>query len=112
LVNALDEFNRIGVDFVSYKENLDTNSPAGKVLFHIISAFSSFEAEIIRERVIAGMEKAKTKGIKIGRPKIPIFIVKKVLQMQNNGICKSIILRETGISKSKYYQIVNQSIED
>ena len=67
LINALEEFNNLGVDFISYKENIDTSTPAGKILFTMISAFAEFERAIIRERVIAGMEKAKARGARIGR---------------------------------------------
>jgi DNA invertase Pin-like site-specific DNA recombinase len=69
LINALEEFNSLGVDFISYKENVDTSTPAGKILFTMISAFAEFERSIIRERVIAGMEKARVRGVRIGRPK-------------------------------------------
>ena len=68
LINALEEFQNIGVDFISYKENVDTSSPTGKILFTIISAFAEFEREIIRERVKSGMEKAKNKGQKNWTP--------------------------------------------
>lgn len=53
LINALEEFNSLGVDFISYKENIDTSTPTGKILFTMISAFAEFEREILRERVIA-----------------------------------------------------------
>ena len=82
LINTLEEFNNLGVDFVSYKENIDTSTPSGKILFTMISAFAEFERAIIRERVIAGMEKAKARGARIGRPKIPPFTIKKVLEMK------------------------------
>lgn len=108
LVNALDEFNRLGVDFISYKENLDTNSPAGKVLFHIISAFSSFEAEIIRERVVAGIQKAKMKGIRLGRPPVENAMIEQIKDLAKKGFDYKYITNKVGISKSKYYQIVRQ----
>jgi len=66
LINALEEFNNLGVDFISYKENINTSKPTGKILFTMISAFAEFERAIIRERVIAGMEKAKLRGVKFG----------------------------------------------
>ena len=85
LINALEEFNNLVVDFISYKENIDTSTPAGKILFTMISAFAEFERAIIRERVIAGMEKAKARGARIGRPKIPPFTIEKVLEMKERG---------------------------
>ena len=71
LINALEEFKDLGVDFISFKENIDTSTPAGKILFTMISAFAEFEREIIRERVRSGMEKAKAKGKHGLMPHIP-----------------------------------------
>ncbi|MBK9096714.1 MAG: recombinase family protein [bacterium] len=106
LINALEEFNNIGVDFISYKENIDTSTPAGKILFTMISAFAEFERAIIRERVIAGMEKAKSKGTRIGRPKIPPFTIEKVLEMIKQGKNYKEIIKKLKISKSAYYKIL------
>ncbi len=107
LINALEEFNNLGVDFISYKENIDTSTPAGKILFTMISAFAEFERAIIRERVIAGMEKAKARGAKIGRPRIPPFTIQKMLEMRENGVSYREIIKKMRISKSAYYNIIN-----
>ena len=106
LINALEEFNNLGVDFISYKENIDTSTPAGKILFTMISAFAEFERAIIRERVIAGMEKAKARGTRIGRPKISPFTIEKVFELKNAGLTYKEIIRKVKISKSAYYEIV------
>lgn len=106
LINALEEFNNLGVDFISYKENIDTSTPAGKILFTMISAFAEFERAIIRERVIAGMEKAKAKGARIGRPKIPPFTIEKVIEMKQQGAGYKEIIKKLRISKSAYYLIL------
>ncbi|MBK7500698.1 MAG: recombinase family protein [Ignavibacteriales bacterium] len=108
LVNALEEFNRLGVDFISFKESLDTSSPAGRVLFHIISAFSSFEAEIIRERVVAGMEKAKARGVKMGRPCINSEIISGVKKMHQLGYSRKEIISKFNIAKSTYHSILTR----
>lgn len=106
LINALEEFRALGVDFISYKESVDTSTPAGKILFTIISAFAEFERAIIRERVIAGMEKAKAKGKRIGRPQIPPFKVKAILEMKAKGVGYKQICKKLEISKSLYYRVV------
>src|SRR4030067_2421466 len=51
-------------------ENIDTSSPAGKVMFAIISAMAEFERDLIRERVKAGIGRAKKKGVRLGRPSL------------------------------------------
>jgi DNA invertase Pin-like site-specific DNA recombinase len=106
LINALEEFNNLRVDFISFKENIDTSTPAGKILFTMISAFAEFERSIIRERVIAGIEKAKLKGIKFGRPRIPRLTVKTALEMKAAGANYKDICKKLGISKSGYYKII------
>ena len=106
LINALEEFKNLGVDFISFKENIDTSTHMGKILFTIISAFSEFEKAVLRERVISGMDKARAKCIEFGRPKIPEFKIKEVLEMKANGADYKEICKKLGISKSAYYKIV------
>lgn len=108
LINALEEFNSLGVDFISYKENVDTSTPAGKILFTMISAFAEFERSIIRERVIAGMEKAKARGARIGRPKIPPFTKQKIILLKERGLTYKEIIKQMKISKSAYYKIIKE----
>lgn len=105
LINALEEFNSLGVDFVSYKENIDTSTPTGKILFTMISAFAEFERSIIKMRVIAGMEKAKAKGVRLGRPKLPPFKIQQAIEMKEKGVNYKTICKKLGISKSAYYMI-------
>jgi len=68
LVDALEEFGRLGIEFVSLHEQVDTSTPNGKLLFHIFAAISEFERSLIRERVISGLANAKAKGKRLGRP--------------------------------------------
>jgi DNA invertase Pin-like site-specific DNA recombinase len=68
LVNALAEFESLGIAFVSLRDNLDLSTASGRLMFNIIGAMAEFERELIRERVKAGMKNAKAKGTRIGRP--------------------------------------------
>lgn len=70
LVTALEEFRELDVDFISYTENVDTSTAAGKALFTMVSAFAEFERDLIRERVKAGLDRARADGTKLGRPAI------------------------------------------
>jgi DNA invertase Pin-like site-specific DNA recombinase len=106
LINGLEEFKNLGVDFISYKENVDTSTHTGKILFTIISAFAEFERAIIRERVKAGIERAKTKGMKLGRPKISNYSINTALEMKAKGADYKEICKKLGISKSAYYQMI------
>ena len=58
-----------GIGFISISDNLDFSSAAGKLHFAILSAFAEFERELIRERTIEGLRRAKMQGKHAGRPK-------------------------------------------
>jgi len=67
LVNALEEFRSLGIDFVSLHEGVDTSTPNGRLVFGIFATIAEFERELIRERVRAGMRNAQAKGKQVGR---------------------------------------------
>lgn len=69
LLSALEEFRALDVSFLSYTEQVDTNSPMGRAFFTVIAAISQLERELIIERVKNGLKNAKAKGIHIGRKK-------------------------------------------
>jgi DNA invertase Pin-like site-specific DNA recombinase len=68
LVNALAEFEALGIAFVSLRDNLDLSTPSGRLMFQIIGAMAEFERSLIVERVKAGMRNAKSNGKRVGRP--------------------------------------------
>lgn len=68
LLDSLEEFSLLKVNFVSLSENVDLSSAIGRAMFTIISAISALERDLISERVRNGMVNAKAKGKKIGRP--------------------------------------------
>jgi DNA invertase Pin-like site-specific DNA recombinase len=69
LVNALEEFRALGIDFVSLHEGVDTSTPNGRLVFGIFASIAEFERELIRGRVISGLAAAQARGVRLGRPK-------------------------------------------
>ena len=69
LLSALEEFKKLGVEFVSISENIETNSPLGVAIFSILGAVAQLERDILIERVKVGLANAKAKGMKLGRKK-------------------------------------------
>jgi len=67
-LELLDEFQRLGIEFVSMRESLDTAGPLGRAVMIIVSAVAELERSLIRERVRAGMRRAQLEGQKLGRP--------------------------------------------
>lgn len=70
LIETLDEFARLGIEFVSLRESIDTGSAAGKLQLHILAALASFERERLRERTLAGLQRARSEGKRLGRPRV------------------------------------------
>lgn len=78
LVGALEEFNHLGIRFISVQDQIDTDSPMGKAMFTIIGAMAELESDLISERVKAGMAAAKARGKHVGRPGIDVSLKEQV----------------------------------
>ncbi len=85
LINTLDELGSLGIDFVSYDNNLDTSTPTGKLVFQIVGAVAEFERDIIKERVIAGLVNARRKGKRLGRPPVPADLYDQAQELRRQG---------------------------
>jgi Resolvase, N terminal domain len=84
LLVALEEFRSLGIQFISYRENIDTRSALGQALFTIVSAVAQLERDLIRERVTAGIRNARANGKQLGRPKRTIDR-DEILKLQSQG---------------------------
>ena len=69
LLRALEEFSHLAVDFVSLSESIDTSTPMGKMIFTVLGAVAELERNLIRERVMMGLDRAKRQGKTLGRPR-------------------------------------------
>ena len=98
LINALEEFKNLGIDFVSFQENIDTSSPLGSAIFTIISAVAQLERDIIAERVKAGLRRARENGKKLGRPRVAAD-ADKIAALRAQGRSWREIAEELGIGK-------------
>jgi DNA invertase Pin-like site-specific DNA recombinase len=85
LVNSLAEFESLGVAFISLKESLDLTTPAGRLMFGIISAMAEFERDLIRERVRSGIANRRAKGFRVGRKPI-VLDATKLATMRSDGL--------------------------
>jgi len=84
LLLALEEFRSLGIQFISYQENVDTGSPLGQALFTIVAAVAQLERDLIRERVTAGIRNARANGKTLGRPK-RIVDREEILRLKGTG---------------------------
>jgi DNA invertase Pin-like site-specific DNA recombinase len=112
LVLALEEFGALNIDFVSHQEALDTSTPMGQAMFHIIAAMAQLERSVIRERVIAGQDYARAHGTKsgkgIGRPKV-ICRRDRVVELRESGCSWRRISNELGIGKTTARRIYHDA---
>jgi len=98
LVNALEDFRSLDIDFISIHEGVDTSTANGRLVFGIFASIAEFERELIRDRVRSGLAAAKARGKHVGRPRI-IVSASAVALLRQQGRSWAEITRETGISK-------------
>jgi DNA invertase Pin-like site-specific DNA recombinase len=97
LVTAIEELNATGVTFISLGESIDTSSPSGRLLLGVLGSFAEFERERLRERVLAGLHRARSAGTRLGRPNVTVPIER--LQAVA-GLSHDAAARTLGISRS------------
>ncbi len=85
LLRALENFRALGIDFVSYSEQMDTSTPAGKMVFTVLGAVAELQRSLIVERVRAGLRNAKAKGKRLGRPRV-IVDAAKIAALRSQGL--------------------------
>ncbi len=106
LVRSLEEFRALGVAFVSIHEQIDTSSPTGRVVFAVVAAMAEFEREILRERVRAGLSRARERGVRLGRPlKLDAL---EVLRLRRDGMSVRAIGRSVGAPASTVADVLRR----
>ena len=108
LVELLDNLRAWNVEFKCMTQDIDTTTAHGKLLFHIIAAFAEFERELIRERVKAGIEKAKRKGKKLGRPnKVTPELAEEIRQRRREGWSIGKLAERYKLGRATIHRIIN-----
>ena len=103
LVNALKEFQNLGIDFISYQENIDTTTPTGELIFHVMASLAQFESSLISQRVKAGMARAKAQGKLISRPKLSIQKQEELFELQKTGLSMNKISKKAKVAYGTVY---------
>jgi DNA invertase Pin-like site-specific DNA recombinase len=102
LIDALQEFSSLGIDFISMTQAIDTTTPSGKLFFHMLAAFAEFEREMIVERVNAGIAHRRAKGLPFG-PARDLELETRVRRLKDAGmsirrIAKQVERSRAGVS--------------
>jgi len=79
LVAMVREFEALGVDLVVLDQAIDTTTPAGRLLFHVLASISEFERDLIRDRVLAGLKRAKAQGVRLPRAVVDVLRARAML---------------------------------
>lgn len=103
LVNALEEFRALGIEFISLHEGVDTSTPNGRLIFGIFASIAEFERELIRDRVKSGIAAARSKGTRLGRPRV-IVDTTRIASLRASGLSWPKIAAELGVSVGTVYQ--------
>jgi DNA invertase Pin-like site-specific DNA recombinase len=102
-VNALEEFRSLGIEFISLHEGVDTSTPNGRLVFGIFASIAEFERELIRDRVKSGIAAAKSRGKRLGRPRVNVDAA-RIASLRASGLSWPKIAAELGVSVGTVYQ--------
>ena len=111
LVDALEHLRRCKVAFISLKEDVDTSTPAGELIFHVMAAVGQFERALIADRIRSGLRRAKALGKRLGRPPAPIRR-EQVLALREGGLSYHVIARRLRISAALAHRLARQPHAD
>jgi DNA invertase Pin-like site-specific DNA recombinase len=105
LLQAAEEFENRNIDFISLAESVDTTTPLGKMFFTVIGAIAQFERDLIRERVVQGINRARHNGTKLGRP-LRIVDRERVLKLRREKKSLRAIAMVLDVSKDKVRSVL------
>jgi DNA invertase Pin-like site-specific DNA recombinase len=108
LIAFLSELHSLKIDLFLHQQGLNTTTPAGKALFQMMGVFAEFERAMIRERVNAGLERARAEGKRLGRPKIDSATEWKVRQQLAKGVGILKVAKSLGIGTGTVQRIANE----
>ena len=111
LLEVLDELNRLQIEFISFRENIDSGGPLGRALIVIIGAIAELERNLIIERVRAGMRRAKLEGRRIGREPLDVDRA-AVIRDRGRGMSLTQLAKAYRISRTSVCRILREQRSD
>jgi len=112
LLSIMEELQQRGVHIHCIKENIDTTTASGKMMFHLMAVFADYERELISERTKAGLEAARARGRKGGRPPVPARKLEQAIRLHD---AKTHTVKEifemTGVNRGTLYRALKNRKE-
>jgi DNA invertase Pin-like site-specific DNA recombinase len=105
---VMDEFDSLGIVFISRRENVDTSGPMGRLFLTLIGSIAELESDLIRERVLAGMRRAKLDGVRIGRAPLNLDRA-AIVRDRLSGMTLTAVSKKWGVSRSLVCKLVNRA---
>jgi len=112
LISFLEELNGVGVHLFLHQQALDTSTPAGKALFQMLGVFSEFERAMIKDRVKAGLERAKAQGKVLGRPRVSNTVERSIRRERAKGKGMRQIATDLGVGVGTVQRVVRENQKD
>jgi len=111
MVELCEFLRHLNVQFISLTEQIDTETPQGKLVFHVLAAIAEFERDLIRERIMAGLEAARARGVAFGRPK-KIVNRQAILRDRAMGLSYQKIAKKYGLGKATVFELCQGGRKD
>lgn len=106
LVITLQEFQELGIEFISIKDQIDMTTSSGRLLINLLGCFAEFERDLIIDRTRLGLAHARSKGKRLGRP--PEHDAKQILSLRDQGLSFGQIQKQLGCPKSSIYRALEE----
>lgn len=108
LLETVDELKKAEINFMSLEEKIDTSSAAGELVFHVFASIAHFERRLIAERTRDGIESARAKGKRLGRPPLDMEKLNAAFKLVEAGITPKDAAKQLGLGRSTLYRELNK----
>ena len=109
LVAFLGDMQGSKVDLYLHQQGIDTTTPGGKALFQMMGVFAEFERAMIRERVMAGLARARKQGKRLGRPRVSAKTERAILKARKGNVGFNRIARDLGVGSSTVQRVLREA---
>ena len=106
LVGLLSDLQAVGCDLYLHQQALDTSTPSGRAMFQMCGVFAEFERSMIRERVNAGLARARSRGVKLGRRHVKLAVEQRIQELRKGGMGMVRIGRTLGVGTSVVQRVL------